>query len=67
MCDRNDLLALMFSNFWRLQTPRATGKRLEQIIQIIDGIIDDEAWTCHAKGRNYGKSARLSMADFAPT
>ena len=46
MCDRNDLLALMFSNFWRLQTPRATGKRLEQIIQIIDGIIDDEAWTC---------------------
>jgi hypothetical protein len=46
MCDRNDLLALMFSNFWRLQTPRATGKRLEQIIQIIDDIIDDEAWTC---------------------
>jgi hypothetical protein len=36
----------MFSNFWRLQTPRATGKRLEQIIQIIDDIIDDEAWTC---------------------
>jgi len=30
------------------QAPRATDKRPEQIIQNIDGIIDDEAWTVPA-------------------
>jgi hypothetical protein len=62
---KNPLESIIIAKRAHNQAPRATDKRPEQIIQNIDGIIDDEAWT--VQRRNYGKSARSGMAGFAPT